>query len=83
MSTADTVESLKQFVIHHGLPLTGMALYGTRCPYCGKSDRIQPMEPPRDVPAHLTKEDRASYRKLWRQLAPADSRLGWCYKSRR
>jgi hypothetical protein len=78
LPTTEALEALKQFVTLHDLPQTDMSLYGVRCPYCGKSDRIQPLEPPDEAPGHLTHEDRVRYARLWRQVASPDLRLGLC-----
>jgi hypothetical protein len=40
LETNEAAEKLKTFVLTHGLPTTDMALFGIKCPYCGKSDRI-------------------------------------------
>lgn len=40
----ESVQKLRQFVIDHGLPKTDMALFGIKCLYCGKSDRIRQLE---------------------------------------
>ena len=41
LETNEATEVLKTFVLTHGLPKTDMALFGIKCPYCGKSDRIR------------------------------------------
>ena len=46
MNNNEAVERLKLFAICHGLPQTDMALFGIKCPYCGKSDRIRALEKP-------------------------------------
>ena len=40
----EAVEKLKTLVLTNGLPKTDMALFGIKCPYCGKSDRIRELE---------------------------------------
>jgi hypothetical protein len=46
METNEIVQKFQQFVVDHGLPKTDMALFGIKCPYCGKSDRIRQLEDP-------------------------------------
>ena len=72
------VEQLKKLIITHGLPQTDMALYGIKCPYCGKSDRIHKLESPDDLPPRISKDDTIQYGNLWNQLKPVGSVLGVC-----
>ena len=72
------VEQLKNLIITHGLPQTDMALYGIKCPYCGKSDRIHKLESPDDLSQRISKDDTAQYGNLWNQLNPDGSVLGFC-----
>ncbi len=78
MERNDAVEQLKALAIAHGLPETDMALFGVFCPYCGKSDRIRPLEPPDQLEVDLGPEDMSSYRRLWSRLAPSDQTLAVC-----
>jgi hypothetical protein len=66
----DAVLALKQYVMHQNPPHTETALFGTRCPYCGKSDRIRRLDPPQ--------EPDDEYARLWRQAANAEDNLGVC-----
>ena len=72
------VEHLKSLIITNGLPETDLALFGIKCPYCGKSDRIHKLEPPDDLPQRVNAEDALQYRALWHQLNPGTSLLGVC-----
>ncbi len=54
MSSDKILEQLKLFVIDHGLPKTDRALFGTLGPYCGNTDRIQPLEHPDDISHSMT-----------------------------
>lgn len=71
------LEELRTLVLEHGLPRTDLTLFGVRCPYCGKSDRIRPLEPPDELGGSLLAEARASYARLWAELA-GQRRLGVC-----
>ncbi len=51
METHQIVEELKALIIEKSLPRTEVAIYGVKCPYCGKSDRIHRLEPPAELPA--------------------------------
>ncbi|MCG6894088.1 MAG: hypothetical protein LJE65_10815 [Desulfobacteraceae bacterium] len=70
------LESLQRLILENELPRKDMALFGVSCPYCGKSDRIRPLEPPDTL--SLSGEDQAGYEQLWRQLAPPEMGLGVC-----
>jgi hypothetical protein len=72
------VEQLKTLIITNGLPQTDMALFGIKCPYCGKSDRIHKLESPDDIPQCVKTEDAERYGDLWRRLNPESSPLGVC-----
>lgn len=78
MDPRHALETLEKLIIENGLPRTDMALFGVSCPYCGKSDRIRPLEPPGNGDLDLSDEDRAGYEALWRQLAPPGMGLGVC-----
>ena len=74
----DLLEQLKAFTIDHGLPKTDMALFDTRCPYCGKNDRIRPLEHPDDLSQTITPEEMKTYNGLWKQFAVSEGSLGVC-----
>ena len=78
MDTNSAAEELKAFIITHGLPKTDMALYGIKCPYCGKSDRIRQLEKPDALNEKMDSKNIAFYLKLWDQLARANESLGVC-----
>ena len=78
MERYQATETLRQFLLTHGLPQTDLTLFGLRCPYCGKSDRIQPLEPPDDIPRSLSDEDKRSYSNLYEQLRTDHAPLGVC-----
>ena len=71
-------EVLKTFVLTHGLPQTDMALFGIKCPYCGKSDRIRELEEPDALSKKIDSENMAIYFSLWDQLARSNGSLGVC-----
>ena len=78
MSTNEVIQKLQQFVIEHGLPKTDMALFGIRCPYCGKSDRIRELEDPDELQEGLDPEDIKEYAELWMNLTQSGGSLGVC-----
>ena len=72
------VEQLKTLIITNSLPQTDMALFGIKCPYCGKSDRIHKLETPDNLPHRVDAEDAERYGILWHELNPGSSPLGVC-----
>ena len=78
METNEAAEKLKTFVLTHGLPKTDMALFGIKCPYCGKSDRIRELEEPDVLSAKIDSENMAIYFNLWDQLARSNGSLAVC-----
>jgi hypothetical protein len=44
------IACLRDVIFDLELPRTEFALYGVRCPYCGKSDRIHRLERPEELP---------------------------------
>jgi hypothetical protein len=78
MDRNHAAELLRQFILEHDLPRTELALFGIRCPYCGKSDRIHGLEAPGRVTGCLPDEAVARYTELWGALAAGDERLGLC-----
>jgi len=73
-----TAETLRRFVLDHGLPHTDMALIGLRCPYCGKSDRIRRLDSPRQMPGNFSTDERDLYSRLFSRLAAGGEDLGVC-----
>ena len=78
METNEAVEELKTFVLTHGLPRTDMALFGIKCPYCGKSDRIRELEETDALTQKMNSKNMATYFNLWDQLAQSSGSLGVC-----
>ena len=78
METNAAAEELKSFVLTHGLPETDMALFGVKCPYCGKSDRIRELEEPEALRKKMDSKQVAIYINLWGQLAHSNGSLAVC-----
>jgi hypothetical protein len=72
------IDKLKALIIENNLPQTDMSIFGIKCPYCGKSDRIRKLEPPEDLTEVIESEVLKLYSELWRQLNPSAARLGTC-----
>jgi hypothetical protein len=66
MTNWEQIERYRNLIRDLGLPKRDLALFGIRCPYCGKSDRINPLEKPEELDP--CPED---YRKLWEQFGQA------------
>ena len=78
METNEAVEILKTFVLTHGLPKTDMALFGIKCPYCGKSDRIRELEEPDALTGKMDSKNMATYINLWDQLTRSNGSMAVC-----
>ena len=78
LETNEAAEVLKTFVLTHGLPQKDMALFGIKCPYCGKSDRIRELEEPDALTQKMDSKNMAIYFNLWDQLARSNGSLGVC-----
>lgn len=78
MEPNEAAEVLKTFVLTHGLPKTDMALFGIKCPYCGKTDRIRELEEPDVLTRKMDSKNMAIYFNLWDQLARSNGALGVC-----
>ena len=78
MEFNEAVEALKTLVLTHGLPKTDMTLFGTLCPYCGKSDRIRALDKPDDLDRQMDANKLTVYLSLWDQLTRAGGSLGVC-----
>ena len=78
MNKNEAVERLKSFAIRHGLPQTDMALFGIKCPYCGKSDRIRTLENPDKLKNGIDPDDLRQYSELWMSLTTSGGSLGVC-----
>jgi len=55
-----------------------MALFGIKCPYCGKTDRIRELEEPDVLTRKMDSKNRAIYFNLWDQLTRSNGALGVC-----
>jgi hypothetical protein len=60
MTSWEDIESYRQLIRELELPRQDFALFGLRCPYCGKSDRINRLEKPEEL--ETCPEE---YRRLW------------------
>jgi hypothetical protein len=78
MDKLEVMIDFKTFVMEHGLPQTEMALFGIKCPYCGKSDRIRQLESPDELNGNVTPSELEHYRTLWHSLVAPDVSLGFC-----
>jgi len=78
LENIEAIEKLKALIIENNLPQTDMSIFGIKCPYCGKSDRICQLEPPEDLTEIIESEVLKLYGDLWRQLNPSAVRLGTC-----
>jgi hypothetical protein len=78
LETNAAVEALKMFVLTQGLPKTEMALFGIKCPYCGKSDRIRQLEDPDALSKKMDAKQTAVYLSLWNQLSRSNEPLAVC-----
>jgi hypothetical protein len=58
------IERYRQLILDLGLPRQDFALFGLRCPYCGKSDRINRLEKPGELEACPEE-----YQSLWNRFA--------------
>lgn len=72
------IEDLKSFIITHDLPRDEMALFGIRCPYCGKSDRIRELDAPEHLIEDLEPDHAEIYAGLWQRLNPLSDDMGVC-----
>ena len=78
LETNAAAEELKTFVLTHGLPKTDMALFGVKCPYCGKSDRIRELEEPDALSEKMDSKLMTTYLNLWDQLSHLNGSLAVC-----
>jgi len=78
MDGEKAVATLKEIALDKGLPHTEYALFGVRCPYCGKMDRIRPLEPPDEI-EEILGEELSRYREAWEVLARQDCEVGICW----
>ena len=78
MNTYERVQALREFVIDQALPKSDMALFGIKCPYCGKSDRVRKLESPADLTGGLDPDRLQRYMQLWGYLTLTGGALGVC-----
>ncbi|MBR9979958.1 MAG: hypothetical protein KFF50_02920 [Desulfatitalea sp.] len=78
MEALEATETLKALIIENNLPRTDIALFGIKCPYCGKSDRIRQLERPDDLSDKVDSAILQEYAKIWQRLNPSSARLGVC-----
>lgn len=78
MQVKESVLVLQQLIIDNGLPKTDLALFGIKCLYCGKSDRIRQLESPEELNGKIDPSDYKTYADLWGHLAKSGSSLGIC-----
>jgi hypothetical protein len=65
MADWEDIERYRQLIRELGLPKEDFAIFGLRCPYCGKSDRINRLEKPEDL-TPCPEE----YFRLWERFGP-------------
>ena len=63
MTNWEAIERYRQLIRELGLPKKDFALFGLRCPYCGKSDRINRLEKPGELEGCPEE-----YQRLWQQF---------------
>ena len=78
MQVEESVLILKRLIIDNGLPKRDLALFGIKCLYCGKSDRIRQLERPDELSGEIDPPDYKTYTDLWEHLAISGSSLGIC-----
>ncbi len=49
MTEWEEIERFKDLILELELPRHDFALFGVKCPYCGKTDRIHKLEAPSEV----------------------------------
>jgi hypothetical protein len=74
----ESLEKLKALILECGLPHTVFALFGIKCPYCGKSDRIHRLEAPEALADVVDSGKLRKYGEIWREVNPSGSQLGIC-----
>jgi hypothetical protein len=72
------IEQLQKIIIENGLPRTERTIFGLKCPYCGKSDRIRELESPQTLKGSLAFSALSEYLMLWQHVMLPDSTLGVC-----
>ena len=59
------LEKFKSLVLQLELPRHDFALFGVKCPYCGKTDRIHKLEEPDEINGAP-----AEYGEVWNKYRP-------------
>ena len=65
MNEWEEIEKFKNLILELELPRNDFALFGVKCPYCGKTDRIHKLEEPAEIG-----ETSADYDKVWHKFRP-------------
>jgi len=58
MADWEEIERFRDLVVKLELPRHDFALFGVKCPYCGKTDRIHKLEEPSELPEAPTEYER-------------------------
>jgi hypothetical protein len=64
MDLWEEIERFKNLILKMELPKNDYAFFGVRCPYCGKSDRVNPLESPEEL-----EDCPEEYRRRWIQFS--------------
>jgi hypothetical protein len=78
LGNIEAIEDLRNFVMDHGLPATEFALFGVKCPYCGKSDQIRKLETPEELRHVVDAEALASYSGFLQKNNHVETSIGVC-----
>ncbi|MGD9974358.1 MAG: hypothetical protein AB7S77_14955 [Desulfatirhabdiaceae bacterium] len=79
MDCYEAIQKIKLFVIENDLPKTDTGVFGIRCPYCGKLDRIRKLEPPEALSGRMSVESLTEYQTIWHGFSfSPTSCLGVC-----
>ncbi|UCF82552.1 MAG: hypothetical protein JSV50_15340 [Desulfobacteraceae bacterium] len=63
MAEWEEIERFRDLVVELELPRHDFALFGVKCPYCGKTDRIHKLEEPPELPEAPTE-----YERIWNKF---------------
>ena len=74
----NTVMALQALVMRLGLPKMDYALFGIKCPYCGKMDRICMLDPPGEAQQTMDDEDAGEYARTWSVISQPGCSIGVC-----
>lgn len=66
MGEWEEIERFRDLVMELELPRHDFALFGVKCPYCGKTDRIHKLESPPEIDGAP-----AEYEELWKKYSEA------------